>query len=411
MSGFDIPTAAMNLVEATFSHDAFVQMCREMLCSHLFSRGLAFRRRGTEYVLSPELEDTVKQYWMTFAYDLFDEALKFGFAVVILRKDRLKRIYPSILRNSFYRIRVDVQDYQYVYKVYPRDSGDPLEDAIVYDNFGFVPVEGRLTSVVSRVVPIIQFINQVRKCAIEMEHSRCQPQHFIETREQNIQRQEGIDYDFYAEADNSTNDPNMQFERNKEAVDELRDHQSLYRGNVRAERKLSNLIHLPIGKSLVMAPSNAGRQDFNQVLRICQEEIASTMGTPRGLMIGDRAGNQGSSVQGLEILLRQTIQQWQRKIEFVLTDLYNMIYTKVKVNRKEDIYKLKRRTMVTVHLPILPRIGMDELNTLYDRGVIGWEPYSKYVLQCVNMPAELREMQPPETSEAPEAPPAKKQKV
>lgn len=409
MSGFDIPTAAMSLVESVFCHDSFVQMCREMLSSHLFSRGLAFRKKGTETTLSPEIEDTIHQYWITFAYDLFDEALKFGFAVVILRKDRLKRVYPSVLRQSFYRVRVDVDDYQYVYKVYPRNGPDPI-DAIVYDNFGAAPVEGRLTSVVSKVVPIIQFINQVRKCAVEMEHSRCQPQHFVETREQNIQRQEGIDYDFYAEADNSTNDPNMQFERNKEAVDELRDHQRLYQGNVRAKRKLQNLIHLPIGKSLVMAPNNAGRQDFNQVLRICQEEIASAMGTPRGLMIGDRAGNQGSSVQGLEILLRQTVQQWQRKLEFVLTDLYNMIYTKVKVNRKEDIYKLKRRTMVTVHLPILPRIGMDELNTMYDRGVIGWEPYSKYVLQCVNMPPELRETEPPEDPE-PSEPPAKKQKV
>ena len=415
-AGFKIPFEKMRLMNTIYKNDTLIQMCRSMISSHLFLRGLELRKKDKVIEPSAEIKDSIEEYWLEFCYDLLDSAFTYGIAVVHLKKDEFGRRYPSILKQEFYELHVSCENFEYNYHVLPSSGGKELKDVIVFDTFGYSPLpDGSMTSVVAQCLPRIQFLSAIRKYALDMEHARAFPQHFLETRDTNLQRQEGIDYDFYAEADST--DTNMQFERNKQAVEELEKHQELYntmKGKGRAATKLEGLVQLPLGKNVIMAPQNAGRQDLVLVTRILQEEVCSVCGVPRAMMIGDRAANQGSSSEGLEELLRHTIMQWQRKIERCLTDLYNIIYIdnikkNVKLTSKDNIFKVKKRNQIKVYLPIVPSISAQDLTFLYQNGVIGWDPSTKYTLQCVGLPMTDRERSPPTKIE--EEPPMKKQKL
>jgi hypothetical protein len=171
--------------------------------------------------------------------------------------------------------------------------------------------------------------------------------------------------------------------------------------NARASRGLDNIMQPPMGQKLIKTEDYTGRADIVQIHKVTQEEICSTLGVPRSLLIGDSMYR--SDTEGVQELFRQTILWWQAKMEMIETELYQAIYfdsSKVKISK--NIYAAKQRYQVKVHFPLSPFASTEELTFLYKAGVITWQRFSTGVLRNASLPVEvLEEPQAPMEEEMP----------
>ena len=141
-------------------------------------------------------------------------------------------------------------------------------------------------------------------------------------------------------------------------------------------------------QKLVKTSDYTGRADIVQIHKVTQEEICSTLGVPRSLLIGDSMYR--SDTEGVQELFRQTIMWWQSKIEMIETDLYQTIYfDSNKVKLSKNIYAAKQRYQIKIHFPLSPFASTEELTFLYKAGVISWERYSTGVLRNASLPVEI----------------------
>jgi hypothetical protein len=292
---------------------------------------------------------------------------------------------------------------------------------LIFGGFGFEPVHGALTSLAAKVLPKLKYLSRLRDSCAFMEDKKVDPCYFAETIPTGNQQQAGVHFDYFADAtdaggaggapaggnaggnaangngtnreDHRRNYVNAMYDRNEDQINVLRQQQQLYDeqlDNVRTARGLSNIIQLPVGQKLVKTADYTGRADIVQIHKVVQEEVCSTLGVPRSLLIGDSMYR--SDTEGVQELFRQTILWWQSKMEMIETELYQTIYfdsSKVKISK--NIYAAKQRYQVKVHFPLSPFASTEELTFLYRAGVISWQRYSTGVLRNASLPVEVLE--------------------
>ena len=373
--------------------DGLFHMCKQLIADHLLVNGVQFVKNKRKVDIGYEFRDTFETYWTVFTKDAIDHLMAFGFVAVEFKTDEAKRKYPCTVHPSRMRIRYNYETREY------EAMG---KDAIVYGNFGFDPINGHLTSLASKVMPKLKYLSRLRQSCAFMEDRKVDPMYFAEITE-GLSEREGVHFGFYADEDTAgANDADhKRFRRNQHELSVLRDQQQLYdeqMDNVRASRSLKNVIQLPHGQKLVKPMEYTGRPDIVQIHKVTQEEVCSTLGVPRSLLIGDSMYR--SDTEGVQELFRQTIMWWQSKLEMIETDLYQRIYFDAsKVKLSKNIYAAKQRYQIKIHFPLSPFASTEELTFLYKAGVITWERYSTGVLQNASLPVEIL----PEPEETPEA--------
>lgn len=395
---FTIQRAVMLQTWHNYNNNSIFFMCRQTITNNLMENGFSFERNNRVFVPPADVNDTINNHWLDLVSSIVDQVVAFGFVVVLVSSKNSN--IPSVLDPHLFDIGVSIEDNVRTYTV--TSSEVDVSDVVVYDMFGFHPVivgnSGYLASVAWKVQPKLNYLENLRHACQKMETNKGQPQFFTELVETSRERQEGMDFDFYGEADSTETSETMQFARNKAQIEMLNKQKDLlnrHHGSVNASRKLNDVVQLPAGLKVVMTPQNTGRQDIVQVHKVIQEEVCSTLGIPRAMLIAD--GQFKSSTDGVEHFMQTTIAWWRARVETVLTDLYAKIYMKdieVKNLNNRNIYKMKQRMQVFVKLEASVSVTPESLTLLYESGVIGWSDYCNHILQAHRLPLATRQPEP-----------------
>jgi hypothetical protein len=397
---FVISNDSMEFVWNTFHNSTMLQMCRQMLNTHLLNNGIEFiKGKGNKPMkVDAELEDLVDEKWLPFCAEAIDSILCFGFCPVSFEGG-----FPSILKLGSYRLKVTIKNNAYDWKVQGMlDPGKDLANCEVFDHYGMSPrMDGTLTSPVSKILPRLLFLKKLRETCIDMELRKANPHVFTEIKESNsTAHKEGVDYDFYADAGAAESRDDMQYSRNKSAVEMLNRQKELYeeymgRGHaVKAMQNLNNVVQLPMGHHVVNPQMTSGRTDLVNLHKIIQEEICAVIGVPRSMMFAD-GGNHRSDKEGIHDSFMHTLLWYKKKLGIMLSDVYNTLYTetimksinfKKEKDRGRDVYELKRKHKVQVFFPVTPFVPNDQLRKLYEHGVISWDSFATYSLRNVSLP-------------------------
>ena len=378
-----------------YMSDGLFHMCKQLITDHLLLNHVEFVKNKRTIDPGHEIRDAFETHWIPFTKDAIDQLFAFGFVVVEIVEDEAKRKYPRTVHPSLINIEYDYET---------REYDMPSRDVIIFGGFGFEPVQGTLTSLAAKVMPKLKFLSRLRDSCAFMEDKKVDPCYFTETIPTNQEQQAGINFDYYADANKVEKNAGSRFKRNEMEVDLLKQQQQLYdeqMGNARTSRGLDNIMQLPMGQKLIKTEDYTGRADIVQIHKVTQEEICSTLGVPRSLLIGDSMYR--SDTEGVQELFRQTILWWQAEMEMIETELYQAIYfdsSKVKISK--NIYAAKQRYQVKVHFPLSPFASTEELTFLYKAGVITWQRFSTGVLRNASLPVEvLEEPQAPLEEEMP----------
>lgn len=408
---FIIASQDMEYIYNSFHNSTLLQMCRQMINTHLLNNGIEFCKGGckkSQMQLDAEVEELIDEKWIPFCSEAIDSILCYGFCVVSYDQK-----FPSILKQGTFRIKVDVTRNEYVWHVLAVDDAESeVPNCEVFNHFGLEPrIDGKLTSPIAKVLPRLMFLKRLRETCVDMELRRANPFVYSEIKESgNSQRTEGVDYDFYADAGASENRDELQFSRNKSAVQMLEKQKELYEQYmgrseaVQAQQKLNNVVQMPMGHHVINPQMTTGRGDLVNLHKLIQEEVCAVIGVPRSMMFADSGGVHRSDNEGIHSSFMHTLLWYKKKLGVMLSDIYNKIYTdkimkEVDFTKEKDVYETKKKYKVEVFFPITPFVPNNELRMLYEQGVISWDSYATYALRNTSLPLTDKQKAPPPRDE------------
>ena len=368
-----------------------------MISHKLLTNGIDFTKNNKKFVPPLAVKDAVQEYWFLFVETFIDQVTAFGFAMVCIVKDSAGRKYPQVVDPNLVNVSVEITNGARSFIVESTELNP--DEILIYDQFGFHPHIaggiGMISSLAWKVNPYIKFLHTLRRDCVQMENNKSSPQFFSEVSDTSRERQEGVDFDYYADADASEISEDMQYSRNKVNIEILNKQKQLYNehmGNNNAAHKLDNIVQLPSGHNIVQTPQNTGRQDIVQIHKVMQEIICTTLGVPRAMLVAD--GQYSSSTDGVEMMFASTLNWWRQQIQTTITDLYTKIYfTKTKLHK--NIYLAKQRQQVKLVLPTTVEVDIDKVTMAYEMGVIDWKTYSLVIVQQLQLPESGRNKSPP----------------
>lgn len=398
----------MMQMRRAFDQSSIVQMCRQMIHNQLLNNGIKIGQGSKKSMkMSTDERETIEDMWVPFCADVIDSVLCYGFAVVYMGK-----CAPSVLRVGTFWMKVRLnEDKTTEFEVYEKDTADTLmENTVVFNHFGFEPkLDGSIVSPMTKIIPRLQFLRNIRETTMRMEIQRAFPQYFTEIKDNgnSMSSREGIDFDFYADAVATETSTEMQYKRNKEEVSMLNAQRDLYESYLNpsharvASAMLENVTQLPMGHSVRNGTANTGRSDICNLHKILQEEVCATFGVPRSMMFADSATNRGHDMVGTHQTFMHTLLWWKRNLSVVLSECYNSInakkiISKIDLKKNQCVEDLKQKYKINVYFPVTPFVSNDELRKLYEQGVISWKAYGEYALRNISLPIDDLQPKPPE---------------
>lgn len=399
---FKVPLELMTYLRDCYVQDPILHMCSHLIATQLLNNGISFCKGGCKdkkMEIDPKLRSEIEDVWIPFTKDLLDSVLCFGFAVVSVQNK-----LPEIMNVGSYHLEVTVNPSNYTYRVMNVSSVDEeIPQTIVFDAFGFkMTPTGSFTSIVHKVIPRLLFLKRLRETAVAMEMRRAENTMFTEIQENNnSEKREGVDYDFYADSNTSKITEEMKFQRNSLNVSILNQQMDLYDKFLgknhakKAEKQLENVVPLPNGQHLVSGPQNTGRGDYGGIHKTLIEDVCSTMGVPRSMIMAEGGGGLGSKsdTEGQHEVFQATVLFWKKKLGNVLSYLYNVIHANeikkgIDFSKEKDVHLAKLNHSVQVFFPVTPFVSNETLRTLYEQGVITFKTYAKYAIANVSLPKE-----------------------
>lgn len=379
--------------------------CRNVIHHQLFGNGILFSHRRGRIRPDPHMQEIMTDFWLPFCKDMFDSALTIGLAVVrvVEMEDGLR--VPVIIEPNACRIKMThslgMREYLAI-----DDQNEVIPDTFVLDIFGYSPsYGGGLRSVMSNLIPRIQYVNMMMGTALTMERKRADPVILTEAVDTKVDNVEGINYDYYADGDMQDNGDQNRYHRNRSNVAELAHQQMLYDSFFAGgpapstgSAVLDNVVTLPIGQRVVNRPSQTGRGDMVNIVKAHEDAICAVMGVPRSLIMSDTPHK--SDADGTHQTFQQTILSWKASIQNGCEQIYNLIYAEniksqlmaslgKKRKRKPDVadvYALKKRLQVEIVFPIAPFIGHEQLYIHWQRGVVPWNTYVEHACARAGLP-------------------------
>lgn len=383
-----------------YQKNTMVHMCRNIIVNHLLNNGTELVKNDTIFVPALSIQDAITEHWYPFIATLIDQVLAFGFAVVIIDKDESQRSLPSVVDPHLFSITIETVNNKRIYTVQSTELD--TSKVLIYDHFGFQPVlcngQSRLTSIAWKVEKATLFLDTIRNACQQMEANKSHPHFFAEVQENTRARQEGLDFDYYADADAAETSLDLQYNRNSVNIQLLEKQTELYNQYMgkdnTAKLKLEDIVQLPTGLHVVSTPQNTGRQDIAQLTKAVQEEVCAVIGVPRAMIISNSAYQ--TNTEGTEQTFTSTIKWWSKQLSLLLTDLYTKIYLQGKIKLQKNIYMAKRKHQIRVQFKQKRRrTTLEEIQQAYDNGILTWESYSTTVVEMLGLPTDVRNTQPP----------------
>ncbi len=389
-----------------------IQMCRNMIRQHLFSNGIDFKGKSNQQkqLFSQQI---MEDYWLPFCEDALDNALCYGFVVWRTRKVG-DTVVPIVCIKNTYQLKIKETDGVIEYFVYNKDekANEIIKGAYVYDEFGHRPeIDGSLMSIVNTLIPDIQYYFTMLNCQVQLEKKRVKPPILTQIHDRKgvgkTGENEGIDYDFYADADIADAEEESKYKRNRKAVEALKNQQRLYDeffepndipDEIAAPSILDQMVPLPIGQTVSSYPIQQGRNDIPIILKSLQDTICGVLGVPKSMIMADTTHK--ADAVGTHQMFQTTIMWWKRQMSEMCQMIYNVINAKEIANkvtekvskRKErlsgDVYMATRGMQSTITFPVTPFINNEELYKLYTQGVIDWKTYCTYISRNTSIPLD-----------------------
>ena len=384
-------------------------MCRNIIHHHLLGNGIQFAHRRGKVRPDPHMQEIMTDFWLPCCKQIVDSILAFGLVIIriVQMQDGLK--VPVALEPSGIVIKMLYTLGIREYAIYDTQMNE-IPDIHVFDIFGHSPTAaGRLTSIVSNLMPDIRYINTLRGTSLVMEQKRTNPVIMTEAVDTKTDNVEGINYDFYADGDMQDTSSANKFNRDRHNVQALRQQQMMYdtffAGGAPASvggDVLSNMVNVPLGQRIVNTPAQTGRGDLSAQVKTFQDVVCGVMGIPKSLMMADTPHK--SDEEGTHQTFKKTIMTWKNNLQSICEQLYSLIYAediknqlmkaigkKRKKSGIEDVYALKKRLQVEIIFPISPFLTHSDLYVHYQRGVISWDTYTKHACANVSLPHEEME--------------------
>ena len=380
--------------------------CRNVIHHHLFGNGILFSHRRGRIRPDPHMQEIMNDFWLPFCKNMLDSVLTIGIAVirVVQMEDGLR--VPICLEPNACRVKI-IQNLGIREYVAIDDQQQAIPDSIILDIFGYSPsAQGGLRSVMSNLIPRIQYVNMIMGTALTMERKRSSPIIMTEAVDLKSDNVEGINYDYYADGDMQDASDANKFQRNRSNVAQLAQQQAMYdaffSGGLSAPSTgsavLDNVVTLPIGQKIVNMPQQTGRGDLVNIVKSHEDAICAVMGVPRSLFMSDTPHK--SDAEGTHQTFQKTILSWKTSIQTACEQIYNTIYADAiktqlmaamgkKRKRKPDVadvYALKKRLQVEIVFPISPFIGIEQLHAHYARGVLPWDTYVQHACAAAGLP-------------------------
>lgn len=403
----------MDLVYRYYWGIPTIQMCRNMIRQHLFSNGIEFKGKSGANANNFS-QHIMEDFWLPFCEDALDQALTYGFVVWRTRKIGETVVPIACLKDTF-RLTVKETDGVLEYKIYDmgEKNNEELKGAYVYDEFGYRPlIDGTLNSMLHTLIPDIQYYFTMLNCQVSLEKKRVKPPILTQLQAHrgaggNTGENEGIDYDFYADADIAEAEEDAKFKRNKNAIDALKNQQRLYDDffdvqedyEVSAPTILDQMVPIPSGQSLASYQIQQGRNDIPVILKSLQDTICGVLGVPKSMIMSDTPHK--SDAVGTHQMFQTTIVWWKRQISEMCQMIYNIINAKELTNQvgdrlskrankadAKDIYLMTKNMSSRITFPTTPFTTNEELYQLYTQGVIDWKTYCTYIARNTSIPMD-----------------------
>ena len=406
----EISLTGMDLVHHYYWSVPIIQMCRNTIKQHLFSNGIQYKGKDgqNKQLLSQQL---MEDYWLPFCEDALDSAMCYGFVVWRTRKVG-DTIVPIVCMKDTYTVKMKIEDGVIEYKIYDTEekSTETIKGAYIYDEFGYKPkLNGSLMSIINTLIPDIQYYYTMLNCQVKLEKKRVTPPILTQIHERKgmgaTGENEGIDYDFYADADIANAEDDAKYKRNRKAIEDLRTQQKLYdeffEPNTNTEEYsaptiLDQMVALPSGQSIAPYPLQQGRNDLPVILKQLQDTICGVLGVPKSMIMSDTPHK--ADTTGTHQIFQSTILWWKRQMSEMCQMIYNIInaqeiadkvndkISKRKQSSSGDIYMATRGLQSNITFPVTPFVSNEELYLLYQRGVIDWENYCNYISRNTSIP-------------------------
>jgi len=383
-----------------------IYTCRNVLHHHLFANGIVFSQQKGGLKPDHHMQEIMTEYWLPFCKQLVDSVLTIGVAAVriIHMEDGLS--VPVVLEPNSCTVKTNYNLGIREYCIMDSQNQE-IPDTMVLDMFGFSPtIRGKLTSIVSNILPQVRYINMLKGASLHMEQQRTDPIIMTETVDTKTDTVEGINYDYYADGDMQDTSDHNKFMRNKSSVQQLAEQQSLYdnffsEGHLPSKggNVLHNVVTLPLGHRIVNIPQQTGRGDLCAQVKAHDDVICAVMGVPRSLVMSDTPHKSDS--EGTHQTFQKTILFWKTHIQRACEHVYNVIYAEniqksmmKAMNKKRkrssvaDVYALKKRMQVEISFPISPFISPDQLYVHYQRGALPWDTYVQHACAASALPHE-----------------------
>ena len=363
-----------------------VRICRDVLCQYIFER---------EMIIDGPTRDSyareLREDWSSLKLEMFDYAMALGFVAVHIVPGRV----PCVVPWSCYRATVEVDNaFETVLRAYPVREGDgdpskPLKNVVILDMFGCGPsthgdFRSPLAAVHSRVYHILDQLNTM----LYADRARSRPPVYTESTEDGVRPAEEVNYDYYADAESLERTSRNAYQRNQDAIAELRGQQEMFEQYFRGQGvprdncadAIDSLAPLPQGQKITRGPECSAPEQLVERMRYWEQECFSLLGVPRSFVMHDITVRHDAGM--LHCSFTRTVHAWQDRLANALTYLWNVVKT-------GDVPKAQKRKRkqrngapepaFALRFERMPRVGISELNHAYDRGVCTWEAYQRQV--------------------------------
>jgi|TARA_B110000914_G_scaffold78821_1_gene69343 hypothetical protein len=429
MGDFSMGQRSLDMTQADslwdLYHDTqFIKMCRDILRRRLFGDGMHFLKGFKTkklMVLNLKMKELMDDYWMPFAREALDHILVTGLVPYILLSVE-GEIVPQVPSIGTFGISYSIDPTGAVeFTGKSLNESDTKTQIHVLSGFGYDPTpRGRFTSIVSACVPNCMFMRYIHDELLASEFLKNNPVIYCESAQKEISKEEGVAYDFYADAQEMKRLPQTTFNRSAKDIMQL-DHQKQAYSNAlklvrrsdhdassaqisaerNAEGALDRVVPLPPGQKMVKVSSSSARSDFVNILKTKQDQMAAAFGLPKSMVMQAEGGVKADH-HGHHQTFRNTILFWQTTLGRMMTNVHSNIssrshdqalkkmQSRKKTASKEDLYKIKEKECVIIQFPIsIYGTTNEELKSLYDEEIIDRKTYATYRLKNAGLPVDL----------------------
>jgi hypothetical protein len=421
-----VPIAQMQHCKKIFDENPALLAARSVIHAQLLSSGLVLKRDGEVVEVTAEFRHHLDEEWCNFARDVIDHLMIIGFCVVSYEeedtdgatrslRDRRRiqsrqdagetnmaegftmstNMVPCVAPIGSYEVgfvltgRAGMRRSYSVYRQGNRTTTEPDNGCVLF--IRQEPDEyGNVNSPMSAVSGLSKFISEMMNLAIVAERSRARPPLVTQTR-QKIVKGGGAPADMYFDAESRAIERQGAEEDDAHAARALElqlqlcrainDYQTFGRGdrlaasltgrtdpsdaNGSAQEEVGvRMVALPVNQEAATISSAESRPDLVNMMHMTMENMCTAIGVPSSLLFEGRFSGQSSAQMAL---LNSTVQQLGRRVDSILTDVFNDIYDEIEddgLESESDDAAADAPTQSS-----LPGAGVDPLLGESNRGI------------------------------------------